>query len=330
MFSEGYRRVSGCFLREARAFDSRLEAPSLFQALRNVWIAACLQHVFGREVALTPALLGYSLLYPYTDNLLDDPGVPTTIKRAMGRWLSRRLAGERVPPASSSQRRIARLLEMIETEHPREQSPQVHHALRAIHRAQSGSLAQQSAAGPSPAADLLRITAEKGGTSVLADACIVTGQPQAAQAEFAFGYGFLLQLLDDLQDVQADTQAGHWTLFSAQARTGWLDALVSRLLRFSNAWMDDAPCLGTCHGAALKCSLEHSVRWMISQAVALNPARFSAAFAGRMEEFSPLSFTFLREQEHRLRHQQQQNSAKIPPGRAMDLAIRFLEEPLEH
>src|ERR1019366_6441257 len=56
--------------RWARQFDPTLSMPDIVQACRNAWTACGLQPLLGEPIALTPSILGYSLLYPYTDNFL--------------------------------------------------------------------------------------------------------------------------------------------------------------------------------------------------------------------------------------------------------------------
>src|SRR3974390_3017863 len=78
------------------------------------------------------------------------------------------------------------------------------------------------------------ICCAKGGTSVLADACLVRGSLDEAESEFAFLWGVMLQLGDDLQDVREDLERGSDTLFTRAIRAGRpLDALVEQLLNFA-------------------------------------------------------------------------------------------------
>ncbi len=99
IFSEDYFDATVRFVREARAFDPDMELADLSQALRNVWIMHLFQLLLDRRVAFTTPILAYSLLYPYTDNRLDDPALPARAKRAFCQRLERRLAGKRnVPP----------------------------------------------------------------------------------------------------------------------------------------------------------------------------------------------------------------------------------------
>lgn len=84
-----------------------------------------------------------------------------------------------------------------------------------------------------PWCDVLGISLEKGGASVLADAYLVQGTVDDAVASFAVGWGALLQFVDDLQDVATDRADGVLTVFSQGAGRWPLDPLENRLLGFS-------------------------------------------------------------------------------------------------
>ena len=69
------------------------DAEQLGQALRNVWIGNSLQMLLDRPVTMGPGLFAYSMLYPVTDNWLDDPDITPDLKRAFNERLGKRLAG---------------------------------------------------------------------------------------------------------------------------------------------------------------------------------------------------------------------------------------------
>ena len=156
------------------------------------------------------------------------------------------------------------------------------------------------AAESMPHDELLRITCAKGGTSVLADAYLVRGSLTAQQAEFAFAWGVLLQLGDDLQDIGEDLERGSLTLFTRAVRAGYpLDALVAQLLNFSEAvaaQLDALPHSDPFYRDLLRMSW----RSLALMAVAQYPAFFTAEFAASLEAHSPFRFAFLRERRARL------------------------------
>ncbi len=148
--------------------------------------------------------------------------------------------------------------------------------------------------------ELLRISCAKGGTSVLADACLVQPSLTAEEIRVSFEWGVLLQLGDDLQDVREDLERGSITIFTRAAGQGIaLDSLVMQLLQFSHRVADRIDQLpnGT---PALKGLLRMSWRSLILMAVADAHQFFSPAFLARLEPCSSFRFDFLRARNNKL------------------------------
>jgi hypothetical protein len=290
--ADAFLASSVAFAREARAFDPTLPLEGLGQALRNVWIGNSLQMRLGLPVRCGDGLFAYSMLYPLTDNRLDDPRLGAAAKGAFSRRFGRRLAGERVAPADAGEAAVFALVERIEGEYPRADFPAVHESLLAIHRGQTRSLAQQ--AGPRLGDDeLLSISCEKGGTSVLADLHLVAGETDDAERRFAFGYGVFLQLLDDLQDVEADLAAGHQTLFTRAAASGALDAPAARLARFVDRVLDAEP-LADEAAAERRDLVRRNCRALLVASVAAQPRRFTWRFRRAIERRWPFTLGAMR------------------------------------
>ena len=237
MFGDAFFTAAGDFSRAARTFDPDLTLDDLWQALRNVWIGNGLQMLLDLPVQSTPALFAYSMLYPVTDNLLDDPSITAADKRRFNERFGQRLAGLHLMPSSAAESAAFELVATIEGQFPRHRFPDVHESLLAIHHGQTLSLTQH---GEALVGDdrLLAISCEKGGTSVLADLYLIAGEASEDAERFAFGYGVALQLMDDLQDTTADTAARHQTLFTRAAARGPLDAMAARLLQFIDRAID--------------------------------------------------------------------------------------------
>jgi hypothetical protein len=197
---------------------------------------------------------------------------------------------------------------LIEEQYPRTQFPQVFDCLLAIHRAQELSIAQLNG---SRAADnsqtnfldnseLLRISCAKGGTSVLADACLTQPLLDPDEIRLAFEWGVLLQLGDDMQDAREDLRRGSITLFTrAIARGKPLDSLILQLLHFSDriaGRMERMP-----HGEPnIKSLLRMSWRSLILMAVADLQAYCSPAFLAALEPRSSFRLNFLRDRNQSL------------------------------
>jgi len=286
--------------RWARRFDPALSTPDIVQACRNAWTACGLQPLLGAPLRLTPAILGYSLLYPYSDNYLDQRGRAREEKLRFSERFRSRLRGEPLPPNGDHEVSLWELVGLIESEFPRPRFPGVYEALLAIHKAQEESLAQLHAGDRCEEEEILRISCFKGGTSVLADAFLVHGILTAQQSRFAFDWGVLLQLGDDLQDIREDLDRGSATLFTRGIhRRRPLDGLVLQLLNFGDsaaASMDALP-----HGSRThKDLMRMSWRSLVLMAAAQAHEYFTPELLARLEPCSPFRFAFLRARRKKL------------------------------
>lgn len=286
--------------RWARRFDPSLSMRDIIQACRNAWTACGLQPLLGERVRITPSILGYSLLYPYSDNYIDREDVSAQEKVHFSERFRERLRGDNVSARNDREAALWAMVCLIEEEYPRSTYPQVFDCLLAIHQAQEESISQSSASAACGEHELLRVSCAKGGTSVLADACLARGWLSEEESRFAFEWGVLLQLGDDLQDVREDRQRGSDTLFSRAVAQGKpLDDLVIQLLNFADrvgARMDSLP-----HGSAtLRNLLKMSWRSLIVGAVANSHEFFTPKFLHQAEQTSPFRFAFLRARRTRL------------------------------
>ncbi len=298
LLTDDFLPVGTQLARWAREFDPGLAMDGIVQACRNAWTACGLQPLVGEAVRLTPGILGYSLLYPYSDNHLDRVDLSAEEKLGASRRFRERLRGDLQVPENAWERAVWGLVELIEGQYPREFYPQVFDCLLAIHRGQEESLRQLR--GGCSGEELLRLSCTKGGTSVLADACLAQPDLNQAESRFGFAWGVLLQLGDDLQDIEEDVRRGSATLFSTAVRRGeCLDGLAIQLLQFADrvgAQMETLP-----RGdAMLKDLLRMSWRSLILMAVAESHGYFSRGFLREAEEWSPFRFGFLRERRVRL------------------------------
>ena len=78
---------------------------------------------------LTPSIFAYSMLYPYTDNYLDDPATSRGAKLAFSDRFRRRLDGDAVEPFNDREATIWRLVELIEEQYARADWPEVYASL---------------------------------------------------------------------------------------------------------------------------------------------------------------------------------------------------------
>lgn len=293
----GFSQIGRELARQARQLDPIVSMIDILQAARNAWTACGLQILLGRPVQLTPAIFAYSMLYPYSDNYLDNAAVARTEKLSFSKRFRERLAGNCTEPANGREEIIWRLIGLIEGEYPRANFPCVYESLLAIHHAQEESMRQMQTLQKDKI-DLAALTIEKGGTSVLADAYLAAGDLTQAEAQFAFNWGVVLQLGDDLQDLRSDGSRGSLTLFTSAAAGGTLDNVTNRTLHFSQQVMTQMESLSKA-SLSLKELLAGSSRLLLIRSAANAPEAYSMAYLSELEKYSPFRFDFLRERERR-------------------------------
>ncbi len=295
VFSEAYLAATKAFVRKARDFNPKMKYGPLAQALRNVWVMNFLQLFLGLHPSLTPSIFAYSMLYPYTDNHLDLPGLSAQSKEMECRRLRLRLSGIKISPSDAHETAVFRLIQMIEGEFSRDAFPEIYSSLLAIHAGQVRSLSQQQKSKTHDESQLLAISIFKGGASVLADGWLVAGKLGREEEDFCFGFGVVLQLLDDLQDLHEDRLAGHATLFTLAATLNRLDGITSQLWRFMHRVFDSMDRFEFAKGPEFKDLIRHNSAMLMMRSMAESTDFYSSEFLNTMERLSPVRFCFMKE-----------------------------------
>ncbi len=295
MFSDELTDVTRQFVRQAKRFDPELTFHDIFQACRNMWIMNGLQIVLGLPVRLTPSIFAYSLLYPYTDNLIDNPAITSFDKLIFSDNFYLRLDGENPEPKNASEQTIFNLVTMIENEFPRTAFPEVYESLLAIHEAQTRSMNLIHSGDTLSESETLQICIAKGGASVLADGYLVAGKLNKDQEYFLFGYGAYLQLLDDIQDVEEDRSAGLKTVFSKSNEL--LDHKLNKTYWFGEQVMKSLPLFGGQYLEVFQSLMRKSMDLFIIEAIAQNPHFYSKWFVSEIEDHSPFSFSYIQKRK---------------------------------
>ena len=289
-FTAGFERATREFLRKVKAFDAGIAPESIYQAMRNIWIANSLQALMEREMDCPDPVFAYSMLYPYSDNVNDDPGLSFAGKCDLNDHFRRWLEGEEAAPRNATEQKIHALVQLIEGTFARSRHPAVFQSLLAIFNAQVKSLIQQKHQHAGGASRILEISVEKGGTSVLADGYLIEGALDEEFAEFCFGYGVFLQFADDLQDVADDLANGHQTLYSQIAEKAPLDALASRLFNFMQQVVD-LHLAGQRHRRFRELILKNCC-FMVQEAVCKTTRFYSPGYLRAIERHFPLTLPF--------------------------------------
>ena len=291
--SEAFSNAAEEFVRKTHSFDPRLSAEDIYQAGRNAWTAHSLQWLLGQPILLSPSIFAYSLLYPYTDNYLDDPAIASETKLAFSERLHRRLTGDRLFPANSMEKIIFELVGMIETQYSRLEEPAVFESLLAIHHAQSQSVNLLRRAAAPGEVDVLGLSFYKGGTSVLADGYLAGGSLNGAQRQYSYGHGIFAQLLDDMEDVEQDSRAGRLTLYSQPGGHWPLDALASRTFHFGHRVLMALDCFDV--DEPIRDLIRHGADLLLIDVIGRTEGYYPPAYVRELETYSPFRFSFLKE-----------------------------------
>jgi hypothetical protein len=297
MFSDEMIDVTRSFVRMAREFDAGLSFTSIFQACRNVWIMNGLQLIMGIPMKVTPSVFAYSMLYPYTDNMIDDPLISKLEKMVFSQRFRERLSGKNLKPENKTEDAIFRLVEIIESEYLRDEFPDIYQSLIDIHDAQTNSMKLIQLKSSISDFERLEICLAKGGTSVIADGYLVAGNLSEDQRHFLYGYGAYLQLLDDIQDMEEDQQAGLMTFFSKSAFHSPLDEKLNKTYWFGEEVMKSLEKFDGQHLDLFKSLMRRSMDLFIAEAIAQNPRAFSSEYVSVFETYSPFHFTYIRKRK---------------------------------
>jgi hypothetical protein len=297
MFSDEMIGITRSFVRQAHEFDPNLSFSDIFQACRNMWIMNGIQLIMGIPMQLTPSVFAYSLLYPYTDNMIDDPLVSTVEKMLFSNRFRDRLSGHQLESVNKTEDIVFQLVGMIEAEYSRIDFPEIYESLLGIHEAQTNSMKLIKQKYSLSENETLKICLTKGGASVLADGYLVAGRLTKEQRFFLFGYGAYLQLLDDIQDVDEDFQAGLMTVFSRSAFQTPLDEMLNKTYWFGEEVMKSIDQFDGQHLDLFKSLMRKSMDLFIAEAIAQNPQAYSLQYVSEFETYSPFHFSYVRKRK---------------------------------
>lgn len=287
------------FIGRIREFDETLKPEQIWQAMRNYFIYAMIVEMQGERQNAADPVLAYSLLYPYTDNYIDDRKVTGREKERYNRMIALKLKGEPAVPQNALEEKTCRLLDMIGNFYEGRAKKKISETLLQLLEAQQCSIGQQKAEITEER--ILEISIWKGGTSVLADYLFSTMDWTEKEEEFYFRFGFMLQLVDDLQDMEEDKKEGSHTLMTKAAERRRTEERVNRLLWFIwNVVGGFEPKNPELKGFVLKNCVEITLF-----SAAMNGQFFSREYIKALEPYLPLSVEFIKKmkkQQKKSRH----------------------------
>lgn len=276
------------FLYRAREFDSKIEKDSVFQALRNVWIVGILQDLLGEKICLKKSIFAYSMVYPYSDNFLDDNNITNEEKDEFNEKLYLMVKGEKIHLENELEEKIYKLINYIEDDYERSKYQGVYRSLIDIYKSQVKSIKQQGKMYIPYEADILDISIEKGGTSVLVDGYLIKGDLNDLEKEFCINYGTLLQLIDDFQDLKEDNYS---TIMTQVAEKYYLDVIINKLINYVYDLFNNTRFLENREN--LKKVMISNCIIMIVCNIALNKQYFSENYIKDMEKYIPFTIDYI-------------------------------------
>ncbi len=293
------------FIQQAMEEDGQLSLESLGQAIRNFWITALLQTAYGKKVTFTQPLYGYSMLYPYTDNVLDSqtsaPGSKTSFCKKLTLHLLNIADVNEMSQTEDPYQRVWDQVQKIYDTYPPAQYKNVQNSLLAIHEAQIESLKQQNDSMLPYEVDLLGKSFYKGGTSVLADAFLVDPELSHEGQVFAYTYGAVLQLCDDLQDMESDKMAKHFTIFSQLKDHYVLDALLNKVNGFLDHSLHLLEMLKLSSDYNIQLIISKNTRLLLAYAVLQHDYAFSKSYVRQIYQYLPVRPKALKKSIHRVK-----------------------------
>lgn len=280
------------FIEKVKAFDETLSMESIWQAMRNYLIYGMIVNLQGKNQNCHDPILGYSLLYPYTDNYIDEFHRKNTDKSSYNNLIRKTLLNEEISPKNAYEAKTKQLLNLVLNYYSddRKKQKEVSSLLLLMLEAQEMSILQIHRFGRKKLTieEILRISTYKGGISVLLDYLFSIDFDISSVTEeeryFYLCFGLILQLADDLQDIAEDTKKHSKTLITTCNHKKEREAIVNRLLHFTQACITEfCPKNPKLHTFMLQnCEL------MLLAAVAKNQKYFSKSYLEKIEPHLPM------------------------------------------
>lgn len=288
---EAFVQEAKHFIDRVRDFDGALGREQIWQALRNYLIYAVIADLQGEAQRAGDQILAYSLLYPYTDNYIDDTGVSGECKRRYNRMIAEKLSGGQAAPHSFLEEKTCLLLDMILGAcGSRSAEEKIAGELLQLLCAQSCSIGQRHMT----VEQILETSIWKGSTSVVADYLFSTRRWTEEEEKFYRKFGFLLQLTDDLQDMEEDGKSGSRTLMTECKDLWERERRVNRLLWYTwNVLTEFQPV-----NPRLREFILRNCVSVILAAVGMNAPLFSEAYLAGLDPYMAFSVDFLRKTGH--------------------------------
>lgn len=277
------------FLCQVRTFAPELGFPEIGQALRNYIVYVMFKEMTKTTSGFSMAAFGYSMLYPFTDNFIDSTDTSEDEKQKYNQIIQDKLEGKAIHPTSLHQHKTCELLQAIESEYPRDGDTTIFQLLLMMLDAQRESLRQQNESSSLTIEELLDISLYKGSLSVLIDRFLVKKELTENDLHFYLGFGFFLQLVDDLQDIKKDSLEKYQTIFTCNLQHKQSEMQVNKLLHFLHQIMMDYQA----ENSIFRDFILSNCNQLIFASVNGSKDFFSQEYLDKIEPFLPVTYPFL-------------------------------------
>ena len=191
------------FFDAASAFDEKMDMDEIGQAARNYLVYDVFTEIHEQPHSMTPVIFGYSMLYPYTDNYIDNPGLSEMEKETYNQMIADRILGKEIMTENAYWKKTCELLDDVTQFYEKEDKTDIQQGLLFMLEAQKKSLSQTKKENTILLTqdEIFRISSYKGGISVLLDRFYVSSSMTQEDFVLYLSSGFFLQHADDLQDI---------------------------------------------------------------------------------------------------------------------------------
>ncbi len=285
---EKMQQEIGEFLYKAREFDKDLTVTDIGQAVRNYIVYMMFKELNHIDRNFSQACFGYSMLYPFTDNYIDNINLSTKEKTLYNNIIRDKIIGKDVKTQSMHQSKTCMLLDFIESEYARSSDTSIYTLLLMMLEAQEISMTKQKENQLSEQ-ERLHISIYKGGLSVLIDRYLINKPLTEEDMIFYLSFGFFLQLADDLLDIAEDIKAGSNTIFTSDTSSHYLESLINKLITYVNHLF------GSYHAMNhdFKDFVLKNCYFLILYGVSENKELLTPAYFHQLEKYFPLHFSYL-------------------------------------
>lgn len=287
------------FFDAASAFDEKMDMDEIGQAARNYLVYDVFTEIHEQPHSMTPAIFGYSMLYPYTDNYIDNPGLSEKEKETYNQMIADRILGKEIMTENAYWKKTCELLDDVTQFYEKEDKTDIQQGLLFMLEAQKKSLSQTKKENTILLTqdEIFRISSYKGGISVLLDRFYVSSSMTQEDFVFYLSYGFFLQLADDLQDITEDRHTMRQTLFTTDSMLNFDESvckkhnetILNRVFHYLHNIMEAY----SMHNTALKNFIEKNCHLLLMYSALLSGENFNTSYLEQFTSYLPVSLPFL-------------------------------------